>query len=225
MAAASTFSSATAPCSCPFMARSRSAGQRAPRRSQAVDDPFGDGLRRCGQGAEQQQFDQLVVGERPAPAFRKRSRRTRPVPGMGRGGALSAGALVLSRHRAVLSRPAGDGEDLAAVLGDADRVLELRRRRRIAGHRPAVGQQLHLQRPVALIIGSMVKIMPGFSARPHRGGRSARCWGSWKTRPMPGRRNRAPPKARRLGVVLDRRANALQRRAGLQLRDAGISDS
>src|SRR5262245_7620041 len=59
------------------------------------------------------------------------------------GTARNKAALLPTERRPVQSF-GGEGEHLASRLGDADRVLELRRQRPVAGHRrPAVRQDLH----------------------------------------------------------------------------------
>ncbi len=62
------------------------------------------------------------------------------------------------------------GENLAAGLGDADRMFELGRERPVAGHGgPPILQHLHMPGLPTLIIGSMVKNMPGRSSRTGAG--------------------------------------------------------
>ena len=90
-------------------------------------------------------------------------------------------------RRVVESGRAGR-EHLAPGLGDADRMLELRRQRAVARHgRPAVVEQLDRRDCPRLIIGSMVKIMPGRSTGPFA--RACPTWttfgASWNTRPTP----------------------------------------
>ena len=91
--------------------------------------------------------------QRDAGSRRARGRRARRMP--------SRALAVTSRSAAAAACPAEIGQHLEAVRRHQHRVLPLRGQRMIGGDdRPAVGQARMPGRP-ALIIGSIVKIIPG----------------------------------------------------------------